>query len=100
MRADEQRINPEKLRSRWLVVRVIQTNKCIAEKWRKLTACLFQLCAGDLRFQDLRQIGLHLPLGVTIVLNSCPSFSSSGGMENGAGLFNFTHSARQRKQRA
>src|SRR5580704_2588959 len=62
MRAHEQRIDMEYLRSGWLVICVVQPHQSVPQQRRQLTACGQQLHMRTRSFNYLRQVSLGLQL--------------------------------------
>ena len=71
MRAYQQGIIVKGLRTRWLVIGIVETDQRIAQERRKLAARVFDLLGGcALGLQDLGHISFHLNIRVVVVVNA------------------------------
>src|ERR1041385_336007 len=69
----EQRIVVERLRPGWFVVGVVYPDQYVPQERRKMSASLFHLVARRRRLQYSSHVGLHLQLGVPVVVDArCP----------------------------
>src|SRR5437763_5505259 len=100
MSTNEQRSYAQELGARRFVVGVSQANQSVSKKRGELAARFFNLHAGRRGFEHLGKIGLHLQLGVMVVVYSGCPFGPLRRGEYRAGHLKFTQLSRQRKQRA
>src|SRR5580692_853824 len=81
---DEERIIVQGLRTRGLVVGIVQANQRISQKRCELTTCLANLCErSSRRRKDFWYVALHLHVGVMIVVNSCSPLGPLAAREDG-----------------
>src|SRR5271170_5147272 len=95
--ADEKRIVMQNLRSRRFVIRVVQANQRIPQKWAQLAARLLHLLARTGLYHP-GQVRAHLQFGVTIVVDPGRPLRSLTAAENRTWHFEFPKLAGQRDQ--
>src|SRR5260370_12737820 len=98
MGANKERIVVEHLRPRRFVIGVVQPHQGVSQEGSELAAGIFQLGASSPRLQDLRQVGLHLQLCVTVVVDAGGPFCSFGCRENWTGHLKLRKLCSQGKQ--
>src|SRR5580704_1870839 len=93
--ADEKRIVMQNLRARRFVIRVVQTDQRVPQKWAELAACLLHLLART-GLDHSGQVRAHLQFGVTIVVDAGRPLRSLTAAENRTRHFEFPKPASQR----
>src|SRR5437868_9438767 len=95
----EQGIVVERLRSGWFVVGVVHPDQYVSQERRKLAARFFHLVARRRRLQHSSNVGLHLQLGVPVVVDARCPLCSLASSEDRLRHFELPQFTRERDQR-
>src|SRR6202030_578151 len=98
VRSQEQGIIVEHLRSGRLVVRIIETHECVAQKRSQLATRRRQVGPRTRRLEDLGQVGSHLHGGMPDIVEPGGPFGSLARGKEGSRHFKLSQTPRQSNQ--
>src|SRR5271154_3428502 len=93
MGTHKERIDMEYLGTRRLVIGIVQSHQRVPQEGRELTAGGFQLCRRVRLLDHLREVRVHLDLGMPLTVNTRRPLSFLALAENAAWHLKFPQTA-------